>query len=113
MLELELMKIKLYDTTNIDELANVHPFLIPLIKNSPKNYIDNANTQMCALEIDDVVLPITINNNDHHNNSLVCSPYNHYITYAYEELKDLNNVAARKVSIKCVDALGALLNREK
>lgn len=90
--------IKIYDKTNIDELdfplsedgIYAKKYLTPYIKNRTSFYIDNVETDLKILSIDNLVLPITINDKEY-NNSYVVSPYTHYVTYSKEELKELKN----------------------
>lgn len=90
--------VNLYDNSNIETLAwpntvdgdYAKRFLIPIIKNGVSHYIDNIETTMMALTIDDIVLPITINEHQYQN-AYVCSPYGHYIAYAKETLGNFKN----------------------
>lgn len=91
-------KIKLYDRSNIDELSfpqtpdgqYAKDFLIPLMKEGTKKYIRNIDTKLYVLKMDDVVLPVSVNDKEY-DNSYVCSPYTHYIQYAKEELYLIKN----------------------
>lgn len=88
--------VRLYDRETIHLLdwdakrdgAYAKAFLLPLMRDGVKPYIANISTQLLALEIDDLVLPITVNDEEYEN-AYVCSPYTHYITYAQEELYHL------------------------
>jgi|SRR5581483_6954738 hypothetical protein len=60
-------------------------YLIPLIKEGPLSYIDNADVQMKALTLDALVIPLVISE-ERPNNSDVCSPYSHYVKYTLEEM---------------------------
>jgi hypothetical protein len=64
-------------------------YLVPFIKYGTRKYIDNVGTNMLALKVDDLVLPVSITDVPRYDNSYVCSPYNHYITYAIEEIPRL------------------------
>src|SRR5688572_14191534 len=91
-------RVCLFDQTNIDQLPwpenedgeYAKRSLTPLIKNGISYYVDNIDTIMIALTIDDIVLPITINNREY-TNSYVCSPYAHYILYAYESCERIDH----------------------
>lgn len=90
-------RVRLFDVTDIDtlpwpnteETTKTKGFLIPLIKNGVQHYIENVDSQVMALLVDDFVLPLTVNNNTYQN-SYVCSPYCHYVTYAQESVRALN-----------------------
>lgn len=113
-------KIKIYDKTNIEEL--IFPIsedgeyakkcLIPYIKNDPSSYIDNVQTDLKILSIDNLVLPITINNKEY-NNSYVVSPYTHYISYSKEELKELKNPLLEVILKGILNILGVFLRITK
>lgn len=98
-----LMQINLYDSTNIDSLnwldnydhQYAKNFITPMIKNGTKKYISNVDTEMKLLTIDNLPIPITINNEEY-NNSYVVSPYTQYIAYCIAELKRLNNPLLEK-----------------
>ncbi|MFP3387657.1 GNAT family N-acetyltransferase [Brevibacillus sp. SIMBA_040] len=65
-------------------------YLEPLMTSEPKRYVQNVQTQVLALAIDDRIMPLTINEGEY-DNSYVCSPYTHYVTYAREELDMLGS----------------------
>lgn len=83
--------IRHYDVTNIDQIVwpntddgtYAKNFLLPLIKNGTKHYFDNIEATINVLAIDSYIIPITIIENNYQN-SFVCSPYAHYISYALE-----------------------------
>lgn len=112
--------IKIYDKTNINELyfplsedgQYAKKFLVPCIKNSASFYIDNVQTDLKILSIDNLVLPITINNKEY-NNSYVVSPYTHYVTYSKEELKELKNPLLEVILKSILSILGIFLRTTK
>ncbi|MBK8782541.1 MAG: GNAT family N-acetyltransferase [Anaerolineales bacterium] len=77
-------------------------YLIPMMKDDPQKYIRNIhNTQLMAVKIDDVILPITITD-FHPQNTYTVSPYSHYVSYGgLEEVKHLNSPLA-EVVVKAV-----------
>ena len=86
--------IRLFDAETIDQLpwpntedsTYAQSYLLPFIKYGPTHFIDNVKTQYMVLLIEEqVVLPISVNVQEYEN-SYVCSPYSHYVTYAKEEL---------------------------
>ncbi|MBI5822499.1 MAG: GNAT family N-acetyltransferase [Chloroflexi bacterium] len=70
-------------------------YLIPLMTDDPQKYIRNVyDTQLMAVKVDDVILPITISD-FHPQNTYTVSPYSHYVSYGgYEEVKHLHNPLA-------------------
>jgi hypothetical protein len=87
------MAIQLFDASNIDRLPwpdnsysqSVKSLLIPLIRNKPNYYIDNVETTLLALLVDDLVIPISINYAEY-KNSYVCSPYGHFVEYCKDQI---------------------------
>ncbi len=80
--------VQLFDAATIDNLpwpaSCEEPdkqFLIHFVKNGTKYYVDNVDTQFVLLLVEDVVIPITINDTQY-DNSFVCSPFSQYISYA-------------------------------
>ena len=90
--------ITLYDKNNINSLVMpdnkdakyAYEYLVPMIKNGVKKYIKNIETEVKILKIDDVLLPVNINEKEYEN-SYTSSLYAHYIAYAKEELWELKN----------------------
>ncbi|MBA3957266.1 MAG: hypothetical protein H0X51_02565 [Parachlamydiaceae bacterium] len=88
---MQLGNVSLYDRSNIDKLEwpetedgqYAKRFLMPFILNGVRHYIDNVDTEMMALKIDNLVLPITVNDSQYEN-SFVCSTYGHYVLAAYK-----------------------------
>ena len=71
-------------------------YLVSFIQHGPQTYIRNVRTRLRVLRVGDTLLPITLN--EHHpDNSYVCSPYTHYVSYAQEELVNLDNPAVERV----------------
>ncbi len=70
-------------------------YLIPLMSEDPQKYIRNVyNTQLMAVKIDNVIIPITISD-FHPQNTYTVSPYSHYVSYGgFEEVKHLGNPLA-------------------
>ncbi len=108
-------QVNLYDCNNIDsllwstsEVSNLtKAYWVPMMKAGSANFIKNVHTQMFALTIDDLVLPVTVNDRELEN-SYVCSPYNHYVTYTKEELVTLKNPLLEKALAIIIDFLGLL-----
>jgi hypothetical protein len=85
--------IRFYDRKNIDEMPepkgkdakHVKTFFYPLIKGESTQYIENVKTTMALLSVDEILLPVSINEEEY-DNAYVSSLYSHYISYAIEEL---------------------------
>jgi hypothetical protein len=69
-------------------------YLQSFMEKGSNYYIHNVKTQMMVLQIADLLLPMTINEEEYEN-SYVCSPYGHYITYAQEELPLVGGLAVQ------------------
>jgi hypothetical protein len=67
---------------------------------------------MMVIQLGDLVFPVTINDKEYQN-SYVCSPYNHYIIYAKEELKNLKNPFLEGILTQVLNLLGSLLKAGK
>lgn len=113
-----MKKIELYDKQNLECLVwpdtqdgeYAQKYLVPLIRDGVKSYIKNVDTEMMILKIGEYILPITINNEEYEN-SYVCSPYTHYVSYALEELRELKKPALENVLSGIIKALGVILKR--
>lgn len=96
-------RVQLYDKNTIDDLKwdkqnkakEIKDFFTPLIKNGVKEYIDNIDTQMYLLKIDDLVLPVTVNE-EQYENSYVCSPYSYYVSCGVESLKNVRSRVVKR-----------------
>jgi phage pi2 protein 07 len=110
-------EIHLYDKDTIDNLSFsnsevailVKNYWLPIMKAGSSRFIKNVNSQLLALAIDDLVLPVTVNSQELEN-CYVCSPYNHYVTYSKEELKTLKNSFLEKILEFIINLLGLFLN---
>lgn len=67
-------------------------YLLPFLSDGPQHYIRNVyNTELLLAQVDGTILPLTVTD-FHRDNSYVCSPYSHYISYGgYEEVHRLDN----------------------
>ncbi|PQZ48642.1 hypothetical protein CQZ94_27525 [Bacillus sp. MYb209] len=90
--------------------AYVRDSFLPLFQKGVTAFIENVNTQLFLLEIDDLILPVTINNAEFEN-SYVCSPYTHYISYALEELWELKKPWLEKLLTYPIHLMGSWLRR--
>jgi len=78
----------------------------PMMRNGVQHYVENVRTDLNILLAEGTVLPLTINQADY-DNSYVCSPYTHYVTYAEQELYLLQNPVQRAVLRKLLHFLGS------
>lgn len=62
----------------------------PFLGGDPTSWIRNVHTRVGVLTIDGHALPVTVTEAGG-TSSYVCSPYNHYVTYAAEELRHLGS----------------------
>ncbi|GED29372.1 GNAT family N-acetyltransferase [Brevibacillus centrosporus] len=88
--------------------AYVKAYLSACLIDGAGRYVKNVRTKMEALAVDDIVLPVTINETEYEN-SYVCSPYTHYITYAREELRMLRMPMLEWILERVLKGLGWLL----
>lgn len=112
--------IAIYDSENIDQLSwgegeensYAKKFLLPLIKNGTNHYIENIQAEIKALCIDSHILPMTIIDG-RKENSFVCSPYAHYISYALDFTKVLEKKALKNILEGFILKFGKLLDYGK
>ncbi len=108
--------IKIFGKDSIDQLPwpnterakSIKKYIVPMVKNGAQHYIDNVNTTIQALLIDDLVLPITLNNEEK-GNSNVCSPYTHYIHYGLQEMHLIKNKLVKTMLESLLGILGRIL----
>jgi hypothetical protein len=113
-------KIELFDSENIDQLIwpeteeghFAKKLLLPLIKHGVQSYFDNVQTNMMALQIDNFVLPITINDAEV-DNSYVCSFYSYYIGCGLNNLDSIKNKTFQKGVETVLKGLGKFLRAGK
>jgi hypothetical protein len=87
---------------------SAYNYLFPILKEGSKKYIANIETDARLLAINDLYLPVTINDTQW-NNSYVCSPFTHYILYATEELVRLPSPFLRGILRMILALLGLFL----
>ena len=91
-------RIQLFDAANIEAFSGppssqcelAKKFFVSFIKNKPIHFIDNVDTKLMLLTINDICLPVTVND-EQYDNSFVCSPYTHYVSYAFFVLEKIQN----------------------
>lgn len=109
-------KIELFDSNTIEQLIwpnseeglFAKKLLIPLVKDGAAAYFHNIKTEMMVLKVDDLVLPITINDFES-DNSYVCSFYNYYIGLGSINASTIKNKLLRYLTTKFLMSLGIIL----
>lgn len=109
-------KIELFDSNTIEQLIwpnseeglFAKKLLIPLVKDGAATYFHNIKTEMMVLKVDDLVLPITINDFES-DNSYVCSFYNYYIGLGSINASTIKNKLLRYLTTKVLSSLGIIL----
>lgn len=107
--------VRLHDAESIDSIewpANdlgrrAMAFLSPILTRGVRTYIGNVVTSLQLLQIDDVVLPVTINDAEY-GTSYACSMYDFYIRYLITELKFLNIPGLERVIAILLKMIGKL-----
>lgn len=87
-------------------------YLTPLLERGAQPFIDNVSTTVKVLTIDGLLVPITVNEADF-DNSYVCSPYTHYVSYAREELALLNNRMLEGLLSLMLSGMGWMLRQAR
>ncbi|MFC9709372.1 hypothetical protein ACFTRD_14595 [Paenibacillus sp. NPDC056933] len=73
------------DWPNTEDGRDARAYLEPMMLQGTRDFIVNVNTTLLIARIDDLVLPLTVNEAEY-DNAYVCSPYTHYVRYAKQEL---------------------------
>ncbi len=113
-------KIELFDSSCIEQLIwpnseeglFAKKLLIPLVKDGAGSYFHNIKTEMMVLKVDDLVLPITVNDYER-DNSYVCSFYNYYIGLGSVNASLIKNKLLRYLATKTLKGLGKILKLGK
>ncbi|WP_077212299.1 hypothetical protein [Bacillus dakarensis] len=92
------------DWKKYDEGELLRNYFSPLVKGT-RHFVANVITDIRFVALDHLLLPYTINQEEYEN-SYVCSPYNHYITYTKEELRMLQNPPLEKILGMVVSGIG-------
>ncbi|WP_322923573.1 GNAT family N-acetyltransferase [Paenibacillus campi] len=85
-------------------------YMLPLLLNGATPYVANVQTELLVLTVDGIPLPVTVNEAEY-NNSYVCSPYTHYVSYAEEELIMLERPRLEKALALLLRGIGKGLRR--
>lgn len=84
-------------------------YLPPLMMEGVDHYIANVKTTLSILRIDDLVIPITLNDTEY-SNSYVCSPYTYYVSNGIEFTDKLTNPLLKGIIRASCRLLGSLLH---
>lgn len=74
------------------------------------SYIKNIQTEIGIIAIDHLLIPFT-KNEEEFENSYVCSPYTHYVSYLKEELYLLDNKVVKQILTILLSGLGYVLKK--
>lgn len=74
--------------TDTDEGKWQRAYLEPILKNGTSDYIKNVQTKLYILHIDDLFIPLTVNEKEYEN-SRVCSIYSHFLAVEHEARRHL------------------------
>ena len=83
-------------------------YVAPLLRDGVTAHIANVRTRLGVVRVDDLALPATVNDAQWEN-CYVCAPYNHYVDYAREELRTLQEPVAEAVLGAALHGLGLAL----
>lgn len=111
--------VGIYDGSRVEEIpwpatdegAYARRALVPFLRDGPTRYIRNVRTTLYVLRVGDVVLPLSAGPFEPAN-SYVCSPYNHYVTYALDEARLLGQPGAAAMRL-LLRPLGWFLRRHE
>jgi hypothetical protein len=106
--------IQFYDFSNIHqlqwpnseeaELAKRH--LLPLIQEGPETFIQNAKTRLCLLMLDELIIPLSVNETEYHNCYLLSS---YFVAAHLKERLEKSGNRFKFLSKPFVALFGALL----
>ena len=114
------MMLKLYDANSVHQLQwpttemahRLKGYWLAMMRDGTDTYIRNVHTQLYLLQIEDQVLPITVNDAEYEN-AYVCSFYAHYITYTIYELTCLGMPKLEKLLAVLLRIIGLVLKVTK
>ncbi len=86
----------------------VKDFVLPILEAGTQKFFYNVFTSLQILKVDDIVLPITVNDRVSPN-SYVCSSYTHYVLYALDEIKKIQNFTLKKLAQSGINVFGSFL----
>lgn len=86
-------RVQFYDCDSVQEMVwpdtedarYARAYLEPMMIQGTTEFMTNVDTTLLLARIDELVLPVTVNEEEY-DNAYVCSPYTHYVRYAKQEL---------------------------
>ncbi|MEC0108582.1 GNAT family N-acetyltransferase [Paenibacillus taichungensis] len=93
------------DWPNTEDGRDARAYLEPMMLQGTQDFMINVNTTLLIARIDDLVLPLTVNDAEYEN-SYVCSPYTHYVRYAKQELMLLRKPLLEKGLFALLSVVG-------
>lgn len=97
-----------------DELASsgqssaAHAFVGAFARDGSRPYVSNLTTKLLALDLDGVVVPVTVNDAEY-GQAFTCLPHSAYALYSKAELGVVDTGAARPFLTAAAGTLGAVL----
>jgi len=104
--------VRLYSWPDTEYGHYAKRYLLPLLEQGTERFVRNARARMVLLSVDGKPVPITVNDEEY-DNSYVCSPYTHYVSYAKQELALLGNRALSASLGLLLSGIGLLLKRSR
>lgn len=107
--------VELYDAGTIDRMPwpnseegiYARNYISDIVKSGLTPFVSNLQSKVLALKIGQSVFPVIVAN-ESDQNSYICSPYDHYISYGKDSLGLVQNSLIKKAIEKGLDALGYL-----
>ncbi|MGC5773999.1 GNAT family N-acetyltransferase [Paenibacillus pabuli] len=100
------------DWPNTEDGRYARAYLEPMMLQGTRDFIVNVNTTLLIARIDDLVLPLTVNEAEY-DNAYVCSPYTHYVRYAKQELTLLRKPLLEKELSALLSVVGWGMQRSQ
>ncbi|PYE49725.1 acetyltransferase (GNAT) family protein [Paenibacillus barcinonensis] len=113
-------QVTFYDRDSIQDMTwpgtadakYARAYLEPMMKHGTMEYMSNVSTTLLLVCMDELVLPVTVNEEEY-DNAYVCSPYTHYVTYAKQELSMLQRPMLEKGLSLLLGVLGWGMKKAK
>ncbi|WP_315793374.1 GNAT family N-acetyltransferase [Paenibacillus sp. BIC5C1] len=113
-------RIRFYDRNSVEDMdwpntedgRYARAYLEPMMLQGTQGFMVNVSTTLLIARIDDLVLPLTVNDAEYEN-SYVCSPYTHYVRYAKQELMLLRKPLLEKGLSVLLSAVGWGMQRSQ
>lgn len=113
-------QVTFYDRDSIQDMTwpdtadakYAQAYLEPMMMHGTIEYMTNVNTTLLLARMNELVLPVTVNEEEY-DNAYVCSPYTHYVTYAKQELIMLQKPMLEKGLSMLLGILGRGMKKAK